>query len=248
MALQQTVAEQVQQVVQQLAPQHQAVLAALRDGSITFRTLTRHVSHKKTFLLSGRNRPPRVIVGSANLSTPGLGGHQWENLIVFDDSVAWMFFQRDWRRIADAASPIAPRVLLQHDPMDMEDIPVIHEVIQTRQAVVVEYHEGQVPEADMARAVIVRADALRDRYRDVPLPVGPQGATVIAPDAIHRIAVDWHSRQAAKAPDSEAVPRWEIMWGDPMVCRFAGRDMDLGPDGEEVRHDAELLAQYFAGF
>lgn len=43
----------------------------LAQGSLQFMVMRSKVSHKKTFLLSGSGRVPRVIVGSANLSVPG---------------------------------------------------------------------------------------------------------------------------------------------------------------------------------
>ena len=248
-ALQQAVAEQLKTLMAELAPRQQALAQALREGTITFRTLTHHVSHKKTYLLSGPDRPSRVIVGSANLSTPGLSGRQWENLIVFDDdAAAFAYYYRDWLHAVDAASPVAPQVLLGQEALDLENVPVIRQVIQTQKMVVVEHTDSQAPEAEATRSVVVRATELTASYRDLPLMPAGNGHTVIVPQMVHQIAAAWRGQRAAQAPDSLHVPQFDVNWTGPPRCRFNGHEWSLTPEAEAVRQDVQWLTQYFDGF
>ncbi|AUW92653.1 hypothetical protein BXT84_00700 [Sulfobacillus thermotolerans] len=249
MALQHAVTEQLQTLLKDLAPRQQVLAHALHEGAIVFRTLTHQVSHKKTYLLSGADRPPRVIVGSANLSTPGLSGRQWENLIVFDDDPsAFTYYSRDWQCAVDAASLVAPQVLLGAETVELEDVPVLRQVIRTQKMVVVTHTDNQAPEAEAARAFVVRATELTESYRDVPLMPDGNGQTVIVPQTVQKMAAIWRGQRAAEEPESRHVPRLDMTWQDPPTCRFNDRAWDLAPDEEAIRHDVRWLVQYFAGF
>ena len=247
--------------IQDVLAFQQAAVAGLRDvlqdsppeirqrveaGTLRFLVMRNKVSHKKTFLLSGGDRGSRVIVGSANLSQPGFGGTQAENLIVFDDPDAYSYYAQDLTALKGYADDVPPETLQLARVVTPEDLPIMTPVVRTRQLVVLEKGESTSPEHESRATFAVRFQEAQARYRDLPLAPDRQGRTTLIPDTVQEAVRTFTTRQAVKET-APTIPSLRASIPDQQVT-LDGVPFDWQPPDTDVGQDAERLQQYMQGF
>ena len=110
---------------------HVHILEKVHTGQAHFRVIRKAIAHAKLYLLSSESGRNRVIVGSANLSTPAFSGRQPETLVAFDDDeAAWSHYNRMYDAIRNSASdeiPL-PEERITTAEIEVSDTPVISDI------------------------------------------------------------------------------------------------------------------------
>ncbi|MCY0864755.1 MAG: phospholipase D family protein [Sulfobacillus sp.] len=243
LAFQQAAVLGLRDVLQDSPPE---IRQRVEAGTLRFWVMRNKVSHKKTFLLSGGGRDPRVIVGSANLSQPGFGGVQAENLIVFDDPDAYAYYAHDLTALQAYADDVPPETLQGARAVTPENLPIMTPVVRTRQLVILESGEPASPEHESRATFAVRFQEAQARYRDLPLAPDQQGRTTLIPETVQEALRTFTARQTVK--ETASVNQClRVSIPDHRVT-LNGASWDLQPPAEAVRQDAERLQQYMQGF
>ncbi len=222
------------------------ILQRVEGGTLRFWVMRNKVSHKKTFLLSGGDQGSRVIVGSANLSQPGFGGNQAENLIVFDDPDAYAYYAQDLSAMKAYADNVPPETLQLSREVTLADLPIMTPVVRTRQLVILEKGDPASPEHESRATFAVRLKDAQTRYRDLPLAPDRQGRTALIPDTVQEAVRSFTARQAVKET-APTIPLLRVSIPDHQVT-LDGVPFDWQPPDTDVRLDAERLQQYMQGF
>ena len=226
----------------------QALFDSVAAGTVRFFVVKDRIAHAKIYLLE-RTDLRRVIVGSANLSPPGLlSARQAETFIVFDnDDIAWNHYTTQYEAVRDVAtSRLAPRnkpIRAEHIPV--EQIPVLKEVVEGGQDVQMyvpaeSEEEVEVSIPKVLQTVVKVAAPLRRTMTEVR--PDRNGNISITPRIVKEsITISRSRRSEDDRPD--------------VYLSYNGRDFDLSGEvlnleanDEEVRGDVARWIEFFGNY
>lgn len=218
--------------------------ARLNDGSLCLFVARNVLSHEKIYLLSAADGRKRVVMGSANMSFSAFGGGQRENICYMDDENAYEWYMGCFESLRENSTDKIEQDMLvvSSDSDAVEELPIAR-TVRVKKAVVVK----PVEELKEEVRFILDVKNLSDKFRTVVPRQDKKGSIMLSPEkvkTIHRqIAAERKQEQELRSvyPELEVLP-------DDNVIRLNGKDLNLHPAEDDIRHDVELFLRYMDGY
>ncbi len=220
------------------------------------------IAHTKVYLMSASDGRVRTVVGSANASRRAWNGSQLESYVCFDDD--WPAYAAWNNRFEELLSSSSDKIVLSDvrrdedsgevvpndgpdtpaDASDLDDIPLVRDVKRSNHALVLEL--DQDPAASRYEYELRAASSA---FREIlPKRLSSQdGAVVLDVATIEAVKAARRERRVRSVVLKRELPRFELDY-ELRRAAFDGRELDLDPTSEDVRHDADLLCAYMDGF
>lgn len=223
--------------------------AYIRDriNSGEFRIYVTSQSHAKLYLLKNSRGDCRVIMSSANCSTQGWDGTQYETYSVYDDPDLYETLIATYEMIREeSSSKISVNAKeIKSDGSNLEEHPVIRKIIQTNRAVVIK-DVATDEETDFVYRITSRTKEWEKRFRDIK----------ISPDDKGSMMFDIKHAKKLKSAVSKAIeetrrkefvnPEFVIDYDSRQIV-FANETLSLNPPKEKVEGDIHTLVNYING-
>lgn len=219
------------------------LLNRIDDGSLRLYVAKEQLSHEKLYLLSREEGEPRSILGSANFSYAAFGGTNREHIIVEQSDAGYEAYLAVYTELRDHASNTISRdqVLFANAFEGIEKLPVM--ASSARGASLVILPEENPELIRFSYEVHEKARRLR--------PLVPERAGAIPLVLKQRELA--HIKQtflddAQRHQQRQALRPQLIVNIDAKKASFNGKDINLAPTEDEVRHDVALFIKYMEGF
>jgi hypothetical protein len=242
-------------LARQLGEAGQALLPRVLEGSVRFRLLRGQPSHEKLYLLSG-STGYRVITGSANLSRHAFEAQQQEVYVAFDGEKAWAelerYYQRDWRESCPVDADLLVVQNVQGEaqartgPVELIETPLARVI---RAGTVIREEPARVEALEPSVAALREAEKLGAELKEIALPKSKSGHTIVDAQTLVRV-LRQHQARPVMEPSEDRLPHAQILFGSGQVALDGAPWLRAGEviPREEIRRDAELMAEYIASF
>lgn len=213
------------------------------EGSLRLYVAKERLSHEKLFLLSREDGAPRSISGSANFSYTAFSGANREHIEVEESYAGYEAYLADYIELRDHASNSisADQVLYANAFEGIEKLPVMASSAHGVNLVILP--EDNPALVRFSYEVHEKAKRLRalvpERTGAKPLVLKERALAHIRQTFLND--VQRHQERQALRPQF-------IINVEAKSASFSGKDLDLAPTDEEVRHDVELFLKYMEGF
>lgn len=223
------------------------VIARVENGDVRLYVARRRLSHEKLYLLKAEDGRTRVIFGSANMSFNAFGGRQREIICYIDSKEAYERFEEAYEDLKrDSVDTITKKAVELSDASENVDALPIAETVKVEKVIYIE------PSKDVKDDVTFILDTRNLAKKIAPsVPASKEekktGKVLISAEVIQKVR-----RQLVKEKEHEKELRSEYPQLAVDVEKSAvllnGGLLDLHPQPDEVKQDAELFARYMKGF
>ena len=102
------------------------LVSRIEKGTLRFYVARSVLSHEKIYLLSAKDGRKRVIMGSANMSFSGFGGHQRENICYLDGDKAYDWYWDCYCQLREESTDQITKeaLLCADDGENLEELPI----------------------------------------------------------------------------------------------------------------------------
>ena len=223
------------------------LIGRVEKGDVRLFVARKQLSHEKIYLLEADDGRKRVIMGSANMSFKAFEGRQRENISYMDGDAAYERYLESYNELKSASvDSITKKALEIADATDNLDALPISETVKVEKAVYIE--PVKTAEEDVRFVLDTRELAKRIKPT-IPVTKADKkaGKILISPEVIQKIR-----RQIVKEQEDERERRNEYPQLEVDVEHSAvtlnHSVLDLHPDADAIRLDAELFAKYMSGY
>ena len=223
------------------------LIGRVEKGDVRLFVARKQLSHEKIYLLEADDVRKRVIMGSANMSFNAFGGRQRENISYIDGDAAYERYLESYNELKSASvDSITKKALEIADATDNLDALPISETVRVEKAV---YIEPVKTTEDDVRFVLDTRELAKRIKPTIPVTKADKkaGKILISPEVIQKIR-----RQIVKEQEDERERRNEYPQLEVDVEHSAvtlnHSVLDLHPDADAIRLDAELFAKYMSGY
>ena len=223
------------------------LIGRVEKGDVRLFVARKQLSHEKIYLLEADDGRKRVIMGSANMSSNAFEGRQRENISYIDGDAAYERYLESYNELKSASvDSITKKALEIADATDNLDALPISETVKVEKAVYIE--PVKTAEEDVRFVLDTRELAKRIKPT-IPVTKADKkaGKILISPEVIQKIR-----RQIVKEQEDERERRNEYPQLEVDVEHSAvtlnHSVLDLHPDADAIRLDAELFAKYMSGY
>ena len=223
------------------------IITRVEKGDVRLYVARRRLSHEKLYLLKAEDGRTRVVLGSANMSFNAFGGRQREIICYIDSRDAYERFEEAYEDLKrDSVDTITRKAVEIADASENVDALPISETVKVEKAIYIE------PEKEISDEVSFVLDTRNLAKRIAPsIPVSKEekkkGKVLVTPDIIQKVR-----RQLVKESEHEKELRSEYpqltVDVEKSVVLLNGETLDLHPQQDEVKRDADLFARYMKGF
>lgn len=220
------------------------LVSRIEKGTLRFYVARSVLSHEKIYLLSAKDGRKRVIMGSANMSFSGFGGHQRENICYLDGEKAYDWYWDCYYQLREESTDQITKeaLLCADDGENLEELPIAG-TIRTRKALVIQ----PIEEAKEEVRFVLDVKNLAAKFTpSVPKP-DKKGKWMLSPEKIKTIRRQVVSSKTKEKELQSEYPQLEIFPDESMV-RLNGTELDLSPSREEVVRDTALFLKYMDGY
>lgn len=229
----------------------------IREGSLSFYAARDMKSHEKLFLLKGKDGKKRVITGSANFSSSAFNGIQREIIIVFDDDeAAYGYYEERFEAFkaegcSDSISyDIIKARLKDQTGDDLSHLPVLSAAAGRPVVVQVQASEEE-REEDREEVVFVTdlSKIAEDIRKEIPKPKRNRSAgetVLLQPSDLSVVLPKIRQKRIRLKQKRAEFPKLHLNMEEGTLS-FNGQLLDLYPDKEAVKHDAECFTSYMNG-
>ncbi len=226
------------------------LIKRVSDGTLSFWVAKEMISHQKIFILTSDDGRTRIIFGSANFSGRSFSGHQRENISFFDnDASAFDYYMSDFLNLKEFSTneivKDALYVNITEKPEEaIETLPIVKE-IKVRDAGVILDNDIENTDAIEFTYDIQR---LSSKYATIiPKLQSQNGKTIITPIKVKELLRKHRQVVKEQAAKQAAFPQFKINY-DEGTAFFNEKALDFNVDLKDVKHDLEIIGEYFAGF
>ena len=220
------------------------LIERINSGALKMYVANKKLSHEKIYLLTADDGRKRVIMGSANMSYNAFGGLQRENISFIDGEEAYDWYMDIYRSLRqDSTDEITAKALLVADGGENLDELPISQTVKLKKVLEIVPDKQQNEEIEFA----LETSKLSARLK----PSCPQ------PDKKGKILISLTKIASVKSHVKEETDREkEVRKEYPQLVvdvekgEVSLNDMklDLSPNDDDVRRDAELFLQYMDGY
>lgn len=205
-------------------------------------------SHEKIFLLKSKEGRSRVITGSANLSLSAFSGFQRENIIVFDDDLAYDWYKKRFDDFKEICSDyISEKVILSmtNEPNyleeNIEEVPVL-KTLEKKSILILEKSD----ENDEAE-IIADIKGLESELKPmIPKMFRENGKIYITDDFTKAFKRKYNDEKEVKKVRQRKLPKLHVDC-ELKELSFNGKKFDLNPTKEQIASDARCFMKYMEG-
>lgn len=240
MAYQQATLEELKHVFNK---SEKKLLDKIDDESLKLYVMRNKVSHKKVYLLEGKNKTPRVITGSANLSNSAFSGKQLENIYVLNGDKAFQEFFTEYNEMkVDSVDSISKKAIILADEEDIENIPIIS-TVKLKKLVIIETETNNNP----PDTILIRHEHIKNKYKDIVPKPDKMGKVFLDIDKINKITKKASDIKIQKQFIERKTPKLMVDINNYQVI-LEGKPLDLEPNTEDIENDVNLFIKYMDGF
>lgn len=223
------------------------MIARVENRDVRLYVARRRLSHEKLYLLKANDGRTRVIFGSANMSSNAFSGWQREIICYVDSKEAYERFEEVYEDLkSDSVDSITKKAIEISDTSENIDTLPIAETVKVEKAIYIE------PDKEVGPDVNFVLDT-----RNLAKKIGPsipvskeerkKGKVLVTPEIIQRVR-----RQLVKENEHEKELRSEypqlVVDVERSAVLLNGEALELHPQLDEVKRDAELFARYMKGY
>ena len=223
------------------------IIARVENGDVRLYVARRRLSHEKLYLLKADDGRTRVVFGSANMSFSAFGGRQREIICYIDSKDAYERFEEAYEDLKrDSVDTITKKAVEVSDLSENVDALPISETVKVEKAIYIE------PEKEISDEVNFVLDTRNLAKRIAPsIPVSKEekkrGKVLVTPEVIQKVR-----RQLVKECERDKELRNEYpqltVDADKSAVLLNGEALELHPQQDVVKRDAELFVRYMKGF
>lgn len=217
----------------------------MQDGSIDISVSRDTKSHEKIFILKANDGRVRVITGSANMSASAFLGIQRENIVCFDDQVAFEYYKDLFDDFKEKCSDSVSEkllVALQEDEDyvrdNIQETPII-KTIKKKNVVILE------PSTDTDEAEIVAdVKGLEAEIKPLIPKIKPEnGKIFVTGDMVKAFKRKYDENANVKKVREKKLPKLHIDYEGKHLS-FNGKECNLTPDSTLVKQDISCLTSF----
>lgn len=204
------------------------------------------LSHEKIYLLSARDGRRRVIFGSANMSLHAFSARQRENIGFVDGEQAYSWYEKIYRDLREnCTDEITKRAIaVKTDEDSTDELPIFRKV---RSKKILEIVGDKQAEKEIKFAMDVLG--LAEKYRSVVPKPDKNGKIILSAEQITTINKKIIREKEKQATDKKKIVLPKFVFDiENREASLNGKTLNLSPDTEKVRNDAELFIQYLRGY
>jgi len=223
------------------------IITRVENGDVRLYVARRRLSHEKLYLLKSKDGRTRVVFGSANMSFSAFGGRQREIICYIDSKDAYERFEEAYEDLKrDSVDTITKKAVEVSDLSENVDALPISETVKVEKAIYIE------PEKEISDEVNFVLDTRNLAKRIAPsIPVSKEekkrGKVLVTPEVIQKVR-----RQLVKECERDKELRNEYpqltVDADKSAVLLNGEALELHPQQDVVKRDAELFVRYMKGF
>lgn len=240
MAYQQVTLEELRDV---FSKKEKVLLDRIDDDSLRLYLMGAKISHKKMYLLEGKNKEPRIITGSANLSNIAFSGIQLENIYVLDGKKAFDEFFSEYNEMkAESTDSISKNSIFLANEDNIENIPIIS-TVKSKKLVIIETEKDIHPQ----NTILIRQEHIKSKYKDIVPKPNKTGKVFLDTDEIKRIKKKILDIKMQRQSIERKTPKLMVDIDNYQVI-LEGTPLDLEPHPEDIERDVNLFVEYIEGF
>jgi hypothetical protein len=214
------------------------------EGTLKLHVADKKLSHEKLYLLEANDGSKRVITGSANMSYSAFKGLQRENIIYIDGDKAFAWYFQQYQELqSGSTSEITKKALGIEDlTEEVDELPLFNKV-KVQKAMII---EKETVNSDAIKFVFSVDDLSKQYKKSIP-PSDRKGKVFLSPEKV----IETRRRLIEnKRIDQEMRSEYPALVLDYDNRKAILNDipLDLEPDTEEIRRDAELFLEYMNGY
>lgn len=247
---------QVRQAVQELLAEQEFDLKTIcqnaylqqriKDGSFQFYLEDGGV-HAKIYLLRADDGRNRIILGSANFSRQAWNGTQLETYLFEDNSQFFEHYMQLYEALRDeSSSKVSIKAKpLRADGSNLQDLPIIQEVVQARKPVIIE----EVPsreEVEYTFSVTQEGKEWAERVNHAYVKPDNHGVVHFTSKTVDRMQAYMKRSEHEKKLRVVENPEFLLDYKEHSAS-FSGKAWNLNPSKEDVQRDIHCLYQYLDG-
>ena len=220
------------------------LIERINSGTLKMYVANKKLSHEKIYLLSSDDGRKRVIMGSANMSYNAFGGLQRENISFIDGEEAYDWYMDIYQLLRqNSTDEITVKALLVADGGENLDELPISQTVKIKKVLEIVPDKQQNEEIEFA----LETSKLSARLKPYCPQPDKKGKILISPTKI--ASVKSHVKDEA---DREKEVRKEypqlVVDVEKGEVTLNDKKLDLSPNDDDVRRDAELFLQYMDGY
>ena len=236
--------ETIELLRENFSSEHVKLLDRIDDGSLKLFVANKKLSHEKIYLLESDSGSKRVIFGSANLSWQAFSGFQRENICYLDDEAGYQHYLTVFESLQEqSTNSISRKQLLEVNTTDnFDQIPFL-KTIEKNEVLLVEPARECAEAVKFAMNVRMNSERLK-RFMPETLK---SGIIKISAAHIRKLKSKLVEEKKIQKEKESSFPQLVIDVREKNVT-YMGEPVDLNPDMQDVKKDAELFIHYFEGF
>jgi len=220
------------------------LISRLDDETLHFYVARTMLSHEKVYLLSAEDGRKRVIMGSANMSYQAFGGRQRENISYVDGDRAYDWYMNCYQELREESTDqiFKETLVCADDGENLEELPIAR-TIRAKKAI---FLEPLAEQKEEVRFVLDIKKLAAKFAPSVPKP-DKKGKILLSPEKVKMIRRQVVADQEKERELRSEYPQLEVFAEDGYVT-LNGKDVDLTPTKEEIKHDVDLFLRYMDGY
>lgn len=223
------------------------MIARVENRDVRLYVARRRLSHEKLYLLKANDGRTRVIFGSANMSSNAFSGWQREIICYVDSKEAYERFEEVYEDLkSDSVDSITKKAIEISDTSENIDTLPIAETVKVEKAIYIEPDKEVWPDVNF---VLDTRNLAKKIGPSIPVSKEERkkGKVLVTPEIIQRVR-----RQLVKENEHEKELRSEypqlVVDVERSAVLLNGEALELHPQLDEVKRDAELFARYMKGY
>ena len=223
------------------------MIERIEAGDVRLYVARKRLSHEKLYLLEADDGRRRVITGSANMSFNAFGGRQREIICYMDSEEAYARFSETYEDMKrDSVDTITKKAIETSDAADNIDALPISDTLKVKKAI---YIEPSQADGEEVKFILDTRNLAKRIAPSIPVSKEERkvGKTLVTPETVQKIR-----RQLKKEDEREKELRSEypqlVVDVENGNVRLNGEPLDLQPNVDDVKSDAELFVRYMNGY
>ena len=237
--------ESVKQLIKSKTAKHMA--EKLEDESLKLYVSRDTRSHEKIFILKACDGRTRVITGSANMSASAFCGVQRENILCFDDELAFNYYMDLYEAFREKCSDQVTHKAIVGSLNDseflqdhMEEIPIM----KTAEKNVVFIEEIHSDEEDDLAEIVVNIKGHENEMKPMlPKEKKGNGKILFTSDVVKKFKNKYSEHREIQKARVKHLPKLNINYENKTLS-FNGKEFNMNPAPELIDADVKYIVNY----
>ena len=219
------------------------------DGNLHLFIANEKLSHEKIYLMEADDGRKRVVMGSANMSSPAFTGTQRENICFFDGVAAFDWYMGCFSHLKSGSSVEIPT-----DAIGMADLGenldnlLFSRHVRAKKVVLVTADHQKEGGVDKAKYTLDLHNAAKDIKPLLPPQKNKyEGSILLSSDDIIKIRRRAIEQRNKEKNSKGTYPRLTFDL-ENQTASLNDTPLDLAPGNDEIAKDIEMYFDYMEGF